>query len=221
MRESYYNKIQSGEYESLLHGKSLDLTPQEVDKLIEIDNGDFSFTISDNEVQSTYYNYIMNDMIDITISKIRDEYFLVELILNEGDNYHYYKCDQMDGLLRFLHNFKIRCAKPNQLNHIKEYNSYSVSPIEELSEYLQEIFDKYHIREWDSNMDRDSIELTDIFWTDTNDINELMITTYRGDTPPRFEELISDVVKSHKLLQLRLGREIRLTFGEATIYFNI
>lgn len=102
----------------------------------------------------------------------------------------------------------------------RTWSQDDVTPIEELSEYLQELFDKYHIRKWNTNFNPDEIRLTDIFWENT-DTDELMIATYRGDIPPHFDDLKDDVMKLHKLLQIRLGTEIRISFGEATVYFNI
>jgi len=99
------------------------------------------------------------------------------------------------------------------MKHIKEYN---ISRIEELSEYLQEIFDKFHIPEYkgdyDSWVTKDEIEIN---WVIKKFSDEYIIICCCDHESVRDENIfaksvLEEIIKIKPILERRLRQSITI-----------
>lgn len=143
----------------------------------------------------------------VSIYEIPDEYFIIRA------HYHYssekflsnqfYKCDQIEGVIDCLKEvYKYHALGAQRKNkYIREYYNH-VSKIEELSDYLQEFFDKYNIKQLST--DRKML-VYDNEWTISSDKGILVYLS--EDT---YEPFKKDIRESNTLLEVRLGSRINI-----------
>jgi hypothetical protein len=92
----YYCKISEDEYMELCPYKNVEFTEKEYEKIEMLSKWGVDYTSDD---------YDVIQINDYEITKIEDEYFIVSF--PDGRKRYeqvliYYKCDQFDGLLKFL-----------------------------------------------------------------------------------------------------------------------
>lgn len=93
---NYYKKITEDEYYILCPYKNIEFSEEEYDKLGEMSKWGIDY------INDEYDTIKINDY---EITKIEDEYFIVSF--PDGRNKYeeiliYYKCDQFEGLVKFL-----------------------------------------------------------------------------------------------------------------------
>ncbi len=110
------------------------------------------------------------------------------------------------------------------MNHIREYNNYgNISTIEELSEYLQEIFDKYQIVEAIESYDGSFFHIPKTqFWyihaikDGYNIVSSCIIIANISHL-----SIYDDIVQIKPNIEKRLGQEIHISNPKGYITINV
>ncbi len=106
----YYQQIDHTEYQNLMGlegarlGKNRESMTSDdkykIDNLLEPSNIEYQFDYP--IISGSHHLMIKLDNAFIYINKVKDEWFLVAYIYNDRIQSKSYKCDQLDGLLKFL-----------------------------------------------------------------------------------------------------------------------
>jgi len=99
------------------------------------------------------------------------------------------------------------------IKEIKEIKNIEGEDIINLSEYLQEFFDKYHIKH------KDNSNTTDLFWMVFKNLKVISIQNVMGginheDDFNIYSEIAKHLKEIQPKIEKRLGREIRFYFGK-------
>lgn len=119
------------------------------------------------------------------------------------------------------------------MKHLKEYNTYD-DKIEDLSEYLQEVFDKYHIQQFTEDitvrrylelLNMNHIKLFGKWFMGKDETGKYGVLIIHGYTPGlanKFSsnDIYNDIVKIQSNIELRLDRKMHIQHVEECLIIS-
>lgn len=119
----YYTQLSHDDMTNFVNKKTLldaiPLSNKKKDKILSklVDNNKYGWKVEERYIwgyiPSNSCEYICNKLeipnvaLMLSISEYDDEWYLVSLESNSGRYIRYYKCDQLEGLIKFLEDFKL------------------------------------------------------------------------------------------------------------------
>lgn len=226
---NYYQEIESDEYDRLTLGHCDEDLYNTMDELNFVSKNWADFTKSEISQIMAYFpvgythqisiegmlEILQHGKFQIGIIKLKDEWYF---LTGEKENINnteidFYKCDQFEGLKKLLKDKFLGVNENRKRTALYLNTEMERDKLEDLSEYLQEIFDKYHIPQLSGN-----VGYFNRYWSIANSHIlgashiEILVES------EIFRKVLSDIDKITPLLERRLSSKIRTVGHDPALF---